>query len=57
MLAVLITLAPGRQNEFFDSQKAKVPIAVLLIMDVKSRWNSTLVLLDRAYQLREFSKK
>jgi hypothetical protein len=55
MLAVLITLTPGHQNEFIDCQKAKVRIAVLPIMDVKTRWNSTLELLNRAYRLREFT--
>jgi len=53
MLTVLITLAPGRRNEFIDCQKAKVRITVLPIMDVKTRWNSTLELLERAYRLRE----
>jgi len=55
MLAVLITLTPGHQNEFIDCQKAKVRIAVLPIMDVKTRWNSTLKLLELAYQLQEFT--
>jgi len=57
MLAVLITLTPGRRNEFIDCQKAKVRIAVLLIMDVKTRWNSTVELLERAYRLREFTRE
>jgi len=57
MLAELITLTPGRRNEFIDYQKAKVRIAVLPIMDVKTRWNSTLELLERAYQLREFTQE
>jgi len=57
MLAVLITLTPGRRNEFIDCQKAKVHIAVLPIMDVKTRWNSTLELLERAYRLREFTRE
>jgi hypothetical protein len=34
MLAVLITLTPGRRNEFIDCQIAKVHIVVLPIMDV-----------------------
>jgi len=55
MLAVLIRLAPGRQNKFIDCQKAKVRIAVLLSMDVKSHWNSTVELVERAYCLREFT--
>jgi hypothetical protein len=53
MHAVLITLTPGRRNEFIDCQKAKVRIAVLPIMDVKTDWNSTLELLKRAYRLQE----
>jgi hypothetical protein len=57
MLAVLITLTPGRRNEFIDRQKAKVRIAVLPIMDVKTRWNSTLELLECAYHLREFTRE
>jgi len=57
MLAVLITLTPGRRNEFIDCQKAKVRIAVLLIMDVKTHWNTKLELLERAYRLREFTPK
>jgi hypothetical protein len=55
MLAVLITLTPGRRNEFIDSQKAKVRIAVLPIMDAKSRWNLRLQLLEGGYRLREFN--
>jgi hypothetical protein len=55
MLAVLITLTPSRRNEFIDCQKAKVRIAVLPIMDVKTSWNATLELLERAYCLREFT--
>jgi len=57
MLALLITLTPGCRNGFIDCQKAKVRIAVHLIMDVKTRWNSTLELLERAYRLREFRRK
>ena len=57
MLAILITLTPGRRNEFIDCQKAKVHIAVLPIMDVKTRWNSSLELLDRAYCLWEFTRE
>jgi hypothetical protein len=57
MLAVLIMLTPGRRNEFIDCQKAKVPIAVLPIMDVKTHWNSSLELLERAYRLWEFTQE
>jgi hypothetical protein len=55
MLAVLIRLTPGHRNKLIDSQKAKVPIEVLPIMDVKKHWNSTLELLQGVYRLREFT--
>ena len=55
MLAVSITLTPGRRNQFIDYQKATVRIAVLLIMDVKTDWNSTMELLERAFRSREFT--
>jgi len=55
MLAVLVTLTPGRRNEYIECQKAKVRIAVLPIMDVKTLWNYTLELLERAYRGREFT--
>jgi len=56
MLAVLIMLTPCRRNEFIDCQKAKVQIAVISIMNVKTRWNSTPELLEGAYRLREFTR-
>jgi hypothetical protein len=57
MLAVLITLTPGRRNELIDCQKAKVRIVVLPIMDVKTRWNSIMELLEHAFRLREFTRE
>jgi len=57
MLAVLITLTPGRRIKFVDCQKAEVSIGVLPIMDVKTRWNSTLELIEPTYRLREFTRE
>jgi hypothetical protein len=57
MLAVLITLTPGRGKEFIDCQKAKVRIAVFPIVDVNICSNSTLELLEPAYRLREFTRE
>jgi len=57
MLAVLITLTPGCRNEFIDREKAKVCIAVLPIMDVKTHSNSTLELLELAYRVSEFTRE
>jgi len=57
MRGVLITLTPGGRNEVINCQKAKIRIAVLPIMDVKTRWNSTLELLERDYRSREFTRE
>jgi len=57
MLAILIMLTPGHQNKFIDCQKTHVGITVLSIIDVKAQWNSTLELLERAYQLTEVTNK
>jgi len=51
----MITLIPGRRNEFIDCGEAKVSIAVLPIVDVKTRWNSTLELLEGAFRIHEFT--
>jgi len=53
--SILITLTPGHQNKFIDCHNAKVPIAVLPIIDVNTWWNSTLELLGQAYRLRQFT--
>jgi hypothetical protein len=55
MLAGLTRLTPGLRNEFMNCQKAKVRIAVLPIIDVKTRWHSILELLERSHGLREFT--
>jgi len=57
MLAVLITLTPGRWNEFIDYQTAKLSMPVLSIMEVRIRWNSTLELFERISSLWEFTHK
>jgi len=57
MLAVLITLIPGRRNEFTDSQKAKDRFTVLPTMDGKTSCNSSPELLERAFSLREFTRE
>jgi len=57
MLAELITLTPGRRNYFIDCPKAKVRIAIVPIMDVKTHWNSTMEFLERAYRIPEFTRQ
>ena len=46
MLAELITLTPGRQNEIIDSHTANEGIDVICDLDVGTCWNSTLELLE-----------
>jgi len=48
-------LTPGHRNEFINCQKANAGIAVLHIIDVKTRWNSTLALLECDYRLSQFT--
>jgi len=57
MLGVLITLTRGRRNKLIDCHKAKVRIAVLPIIDVKTQWNSTVKLLGQGHGLREFTRQ
>jgi len=57
MLAVLIRQTTGPGNEFNICEKAKVRIAVLPIIDMKTHWNSTLKLLEHAYRLQKFTRK
>jgi len=57
MFPVLITLTPGRRNDFIDCQMATVRVAVLRIMDMKTHWNSTMQLLERAYRWWEFTSE
>jgi hypothetical protein len=56
MLDILITLTPGRGNKFINCQMGKVRIAVLLIIDVKTLWNSTLEMIEPDYRLQEFAR-
>jgi len=55
MLAVFIMPTPGRRNVFNNSQNANVWIAILLIMDVKTCWNSALECLEWVSWLEVFT--
>ena len=50
-------LTPGHQHEFIEYQKAKVQIALIPIIDVKTQWNSIRELLKRAYWFKQFTRK
>jgi hypothetical protein len=55
MFAAWIMMTSGCRNKFIDCQTAKVRIAVLPCIYVKTQWYSTLELLKRACRLREFT--
>jgi hypothetical protein len=57
MLPVLLTVTPGRREEYIQCQKANVRIAVHPIILVKTLWNSTLQLLKRSYCSRVFTRE
>jgi len=57
LIAELIVLTPGRRKQFIDCHETKVRIAVIPIVDVKTRWNVTLELRERAFQLRKFTSE
>jgi len=55
MLDLLITPTPGCRYEFIHCRQAKVPNEVLPMTNLKTWCNSTMQLLERAYQLPEFT--
>jgi len=55
MLAVLITLTPGRRDECIHCHKGKERIALLPIMDVKTPCDWTLELLEQVHLLQRFT--
>jgi hypothetical protein len=44
-----------RYDDYIELQKGKELIACTLTLDVKTRWNSTLEMLERAYRLRDYT--
>jgi hypothetical protein len=55
-MAVVLNSSPKRRDDFLETQRGKELIAVTLILDVKTRWNSTLAMLERAYRLRPYTR-
>lgn len=56
-MAILVNSSPGRRNDFLDLQRGNEPVAVTLVLDVKTRWSSTLTMLERSYRLRWYTRK
>jgi hypothetical protein len=55
-MAVGVKSSPQRAESYLDTQEGE-DIAVTLILDVLTRWNSLLFLLERAYRCRSFTEK
>jgi hypothetical protein len=51
-----VNSSPQRRDEFLVLQEGRESVAVTLILDVKTRWNSTLAMLERAYRLRNYTE-
>jgi len=52
---VVVNGSPKRRDDYLEIQRGKENIAVTLILDVKTRWNSTLAMLERAYRLKSYT--
>lgn len=50
-----VNSSPQRRAKFLALQKGRELYAVCPILDVQTRWNSTLVMLQRAYRLKSYT--
>jgi len=55
-MSIAIGASPQRCQHFIETQNNSVKIPTTLLYDVKTRWNSTLNMLERSVRLREFTK-
>jgi hypothetical protein len=55
-MSIAIGASPQRRQHFIEIQNDRVKIPTTLLYDVKTRWNSTLNMLERSVRLREFTK-
>jgi len=56
-LSIAVGSSPQRREYFLDIQEGRVKHPVSLIYDVKTRWNSTLIMLERALRMKNFTRE
>jgi hypothetical protein len=56
-MAVALSSSPQRRDHFLEIQRGHVTIPVVLLQDVKTRWNSLLACLQRAKRCKEFTRQ
>jgi len=55
-MSIAVGASPPRRQHFIEIQTKQVKIHTIRVYDVKTRWNSTLNMLERSVRLREFTK-
>jgi len=55
-MSIAVGASPQRRHHFIEIQNNRVKIPTTLLYDVKTRWISTLNMLERTGRLREFTK-
>ena len=55
-MSIAVGTSPQRRQHFIEIQNNRVKVPTTLLYDVKTRWNSTLNMLERSVSLREFTK-
>ena len=55
-MSIAVGASPQRRQYFIEIQNNRVKIPTTLLYDFKTRWNSTLNMLERSVRLREFTK-
>jgi hypothetical protein len=56
-MAVAISSSPQRRDHYLQIQHGRATIPVVLVHDVKTRWNSLLACLQRAKRCKEFTRQ
>ena len=56
-MSIAVASSPQRREHYLNLQKGHVEHPVTLIYDVKTRWNSTLNMLERALRMKDFTRE